>query len=248
MKEKLLKLVIGITVAGVTGGGIYMFLRWRRKKNPKMDVALETEYFFDRKEADEMLKEEIRKDPRSKTGSDITEKIDRLFKDKYAGGIMRDEDDPKAGDEHDIPKEKMAKGVRGYVQVADSERQNFEEYMAAMESPEEDEDEELYSEEDEDEDDGQAGIYPITAGEFCNTRNYYDKVSVSYFDEDDVLSDEKDRVMEEDERRRLGDLQGAIRELGDPSFVYIRNEELEIDYEVSILKGSYRREVLHAEE
>lgn len=244
MKGKLLKFVVGFTIAGVTGGGVYLFLRWKRKKDPEVDVALETEYFFDKKDADRMLRDEINKDPKH-GGIDVKETIAELFRDKYTGGVMRDDDDPRSGDEHDISREKMARGVRGYEQ-SEEEKRNFEEYMAAMESPEEDDDEDLYSEEDDEDEDGQEmGIYPITAASFCNARNYYDKVSVSYFDEDDVLCDEKDRVMEEDERLRLGNLQEFIDELGDPSICYIRNEELEIDYEVSIVKGSYRREVLH---
>ena len=241
MKGKILKLVVGITIAGVTGGGIWLFLRWR-KKNRDEDEVLSSEYVFDRKEADQMLQEEIDKDPRSHV--DIYAEISRTFDDDRGSGIMRDEDD-KGHSNHDIDKEKFARGVRGYSQSED-EKRNFEEYMAAMMSPEEDDDEDEYDDEDEEPEEKHTvhgRHYPITAAQFCNTRNYYDKVSLSYFTDDNVVCDEKDKIMS-DADDNIGRLQDLFEGDDYPSICYIRNEELEIDYEISIIEGSYRKEVL----
>ena len=241
MKHTVIKIMVSVIIAGVTGGGLWWL--WQQRKDHKPEEQMETEYFFDRKKADETLKEEIEKDPRGKM-IDIEAKITELFRDKYSGGILRDEDDPRAGDEHDIPREKLAKGVREYTA---EEKKNFEEYMAAMESPEEDEDEDEYEEDEPEEDEKDSGPYPITAAQFCNSRSYYDKVSLNYYAEDDVVSDERDKVMENAEEV-VGRLQEMFDGMEYPSICYIRNEELEIDYEISVIDSSYRREILHEEE
>lgn len=242
MKGNLVKFVVGFTIAGIVGGGIYLLLR--RKKNPKEEV-LSTEYFFDKKDADRMLKEEIEKDPRSKAKVDIQEEIANVFRERYSGGIVRDDDDPGKSP-IDINKEKLAKGVREYTQT-EEEKRNFEEYMAAMESPEEDDDEEWEEDDEEQQAEECRDIYPISPAQFCNTRNYYDKVSLSYFTDDDVVSDEKDNVMDNYEEV-LGNLKEDLEGYPDHlSIYYIRNEKLEIDYEISIVEGSYRHEVLHEE-
>lgn len=245
MSGKILKLVIGIVSAGAVGGGFYFFLRWR-KKNREEDEVLSAEYFFDRKEADQMLKDEIDKDPRSKM--DIHAEIDRVFDSERGSGIVRDKDDPRAGDAIDIDKKKFAKGIREYTKDDEAARRNFEEYMAAMESPEEDDEDDIDDEDEEEENRPVRGhhYYPISAAQFCNSRNYYDKVSLSYYTDDNVVSDEKDKVMDNAE-----EVLGRLQELFDgdeyPTVCYIRNDELEIDYEISIIEGSYRHEVLGEE-
>lgn len=201
-------------VAAVGTGGFFGFRWWRKKhKDEDANAAIEVEY--------------IAYDPNA-----MSEKE----------SIVRDTDDAAARQE-DIPRDAMAKGVRSYMQPSDEERINFEEYLAGMESPEDDELDEYG------EDDIRRGAdepYPITAGEFCNTRTYYDKVSLNYFQEDDVVSDDRDEVME-NASQILGDLQSAMGRADGRNLVYIRNEALEVDYEITLVDGSYRKEVLHME-
>lgn len=163
------------------------------------------------------------------------------YKQGNVNTIVRDEDDNKIS-KMDIPKEKFANHIRNYMQT-DAEKENFEEYLSEMESPEEDDEEE-----DEDDDDPpnpkkEKGPYLITAGEFCNNRTYYDKISLNYFSKDDVVADDRDEVMENADKI-LGDLQSLFATSRASSVIYIRNEELEVDYEVSFVDGSYREEVL----
>ena len=42
----------------------------------------------------------------------------------------------------------------------------------------------------------------------------------------------------------LGDLQDAFDKAGTANIIYIRNEALEADYEVGLVNGSYRKDVL----
>ena len=230
MNKTVVKIVIGVVAAGVTGVGGYFGYRWyKRRKQDKADNApLEVEH--------------------------ISYKTEWAKPEQEQKTVVRDEDD-STHKQTDIRKDKFARQVSAYVQT-EGEKENFEAYLSSMESPEDDEaDEDSDGEYDEDDLDipGHSmdnpaidGPYEITAGEFCNNRTYYDKISVNYFAEDEVVADDRDEVME-NASRILGDLQAAFSGPRAPSVVYIRNEALEVDYEVSFVDGSYRKEVLHLE-
>lgn len=220
MKKGVMAALISLGVA-VIGGGCYIMLRFIRKKGKKEDEVLSVEYVFDRKEADEMLEKAIKEDPRSQ--------IDW---------------DPK-----DIPPEKFGSAVRDYP--SEGEKENFESYLAGMQAPDDGDDEDLEAESDEETDilpmGEEAERYPISAGEFCNTRGYYDKVSLNYFAEDGVLADDHDEPVDH-ASDILGDVQELFEKNPDKDIVYIRNEKLEIDYEVCLVDGSYRHEILRVKE
>lgn len=87
--------------------------------------------------------------------------------------------------------------------------------------------------------------YVITQDEFNAGEREFDQSSLTYFEDDDVLVDERDMpirdmesVIGEDNLVRFG--HGS----GDANLVYIRNERLELDYEVVKSTGSYVDEVL----
>ncbi|HXQ36641.1 MAG TPA: hypothetical protein VN843_21700, partial [Anaerolineales bacterium] len=74
----------------------------------------------------------------------------------------------------------------------------------------------------------------------------YDDVTFTYFEGDDVLCNERDEVVSmEDRERLLGETN--ITQFGhgshDASIVYIRNDQLEIDFEVVWSGGAYAEEV-----
>lgn len=160
------------------------------------------------------------------------------FDDKPSS-IVRDEDDHGTS-LVDIPKKEFAKKYSEYMTL--DEKDNMEAYFAGMEAPDDEEDDE---EDDEDDipDIPHDGPYLITAGEFCNNRTYYDKISLNYFTDDHVVADDRDEVMENADRI-LGDLQDAFDKAGTANIIYIRNEALEADYEVGFVNGSYRKDVL----
>lgn len=222
MKKVVIVFCTGALIAGVGG---YFVYRWRKNKMMKQD--------------DEPI--EVERITYDKFKDIYSKKHDEIKP------VVRDDDD-EVTKQTDIRKEKFAKQVNMYMQT-DGEKENFEAYLAGMESPDED-DSDDEDNEDEDDDDisdeksHRKSPYEITAGEFCNNRTYYDKVSVNYFGEDRVVADDRDEIME-NAYRVLGDLNLAFSAPRAPSVVYIRNEDLEVDYEVSYVDGSYRKEVLH---
>lgn len=85
--------------------------------------------------------------------------------------------------------------------------------------------------------------YIITETEYFESENQ--TITLTWFDGDEVLSDEKDehipdieRVVGEDNLLRFG--YGS----GDPNLLYIRNEKMEVDFEVVRNEGKYTEQVM----
>jgi hypothetical protein len=73
----------------------------------------------------------------------------------------------------------------------------------------------------------------------------YDKLSFEYYEKEDILLDENKDIFPEVDKF-VGD-QNLIRFgflSNDPRIVYIRNHDMETDYEISLREGSYTEEVL----
>lgn len=79
-----------------------------------------------------------------------------------------------------------------------------------------------------------------------NERDTYAESTLTYYEEDDVLCDEKDDIIDSADRDRLigeKNLEKFGHGSGDPSIVYIRNDALGIVYEVVLSPNSYAEEV-----
>jgi hypothetical protein len=75
------------------------------------------------------------------------------------------------------------------------------------------------------------------------------QVTLTYFEGDDVLVDEKDEVItKKDEVVGMDNLNQFGHGSGDPNVVYVRNAHLGVDYEILRHKGHYASEVLGLEE
>lgn len=87
--------------------------------------------------------------------------------------------------------------------------------------------------------------YIVTKDEFYANDPENDQQDLTYFEVDSVLCDERDKAIE-DVNGIVGDANMARfgSGSGDRNKVYIRNERLGIDYEVTRSKGSYLEEVL----
>jgi hypothetical protein len=89
--------------------------------------------------------------------------------------------------------------------------------------------------------------YIITL-EQLEEKEHYDKLSISYYEDDDTLVDENEEVIA-DPVSIVGN--DALNNFGegsdDPEIVYVRNEKLETDYEVIRLSKSYAITVLGIE-
>ena len=80
----------------------------------------------------------------------------------------------------------------------------------------------------------------ISFDEFFDEENQNDKSTINYYTEDDVVSDERDEVLDhdvvgDDNLDRFGYMSN------DPDVLYVRNYKLGIDYEICKIKDSYLR-------
>lgn len=87
--------------------------------------------------------------------------------------------------------------------------------------------------------------YVITDEEFSEGDRDFHQVSVTYYEGDEVLCDEQDKVVDEPDKT-IGNENMAKFGYGsnDPNVVYIRNERLGVDFEVLRSDGKYAKEVL----
>lgn len=87
--------------------------------------------------------------------------------------------------------------------------------------------------------------YIISHDEFMEGEHNYEQVSLSYFAEDDVLADAKDQPIEDiDATVGEGNITRFGHGSGDNRIVYIRNDRMTMDFEVSKSDGSFAQEVL----
>lgn len=86
--------------------------------------------------------------------------------------------------------------------------------------------------------------YVISKDDFENSFTHLEKITMSYYDHDDILADENDEAIPNpisvvgDALVRFGE------ESGDKNIVYVRNPELEIDYEVVRMNDSFQERIL----
>ena len=79
--------------------------------------------------------------------------------------------------------------------------------------------------------------YLITEDEFLNGRNEYDKISLTYYTYDDTLADDCDEMIDVEETIST-DIYNQVADAdGD---IYVRNPELETDFEVMKVEASFR--------
>lgn len=90
-----------------------------------------------------------------------------------------------------------------------------------------------------DEDNAEEGPYVISVSDF-DAESKYQKSSLKYYEDDKVLANENDypldidEIIGEDSLEHFGDMSG------DPTIVYVRNEDLNSVYEVQLVHGSFK--------
>lgn len=85
--------------------------------------------------------------------------------------------------------------------------------------------------------------YIITNEEFFEGEKDYEQTALTYYREDDVLADERDQPVPED---TVGEEHLTRFGYGsnDHNMVYVRNDTMQIDFEINLSYGSYAQEVL----
>lgn len=89
-----------------------------------------------------------------------------------------------------------------------------------------------------------ATVYILTKEEFLQAEAGYAQVTLTYYEGDEVLADERDQPIE-DLFVTIGEnnLRFGYRS-DDKNIVYLRNERLGLDFEIVKSEGTYREEVL----
>lgn len=86
--------------------------------------------------------------------------------------------------------------------------------------------------------------YILTQDEYMNNESEYTQSTLTYYAGDGVLTDSRDdRIDEVDKTVGLNNLQRFGTASGDPRVVYVRNDVLEIEFEIVLHDESYAKAV-----
>jgi hypothetical protein len=86
--------------------------------------------------------------------------------------------------------------------------------------------------------------YIITEEEYLQNDPEHDQVSITYYAGDDTLADVQDIVIEDHDRIGVDNLVRFGHGNKNPHLLYVRNEVLELDFEITRSSGEYADEVL----
>jgi hypothetical protein len=130
---------------------------------------------------------------------------------------------------------KKVVGGLGYVEygngeieeINDTEQEDYDKYQGLSEAPK------------------NGRPYIISNGAYYEDMDHYDKLNLTYYEDDDVLTDDGEEVII-DPTSLVGDkaLTSFGQESEDPEVVYVRNDKLGADYEIIRLSKSYAETVL----
>jgi len=91
--------------------------------------------------------------------------------------------------------------------------------------------------------------YILTKDEFMENDSEYTQSTVTYFAGDKVLIDSREDMIEEvDMTVGEGNLERFGHGSGDPNVLYVRNDRLELEFEILLSRGKYSKEVAGLEE
>jgi len=80
--------------------------------------------------------------------------------------------------------------------------------------------------------------YIISEDEFLDGNNEYDKISLTYFIMDDTLADDSEEVVDIEETIST-DIYNMLGDDADDKDLYVRNDDLQTDFEIMKVEGSY---------
>lgn len=122
----------------------------------------------------------------------------------------------------------------------------YEDVISEYSGEESEEEEAVMVEPDSDEEERDPNEpYVISVDEYMNDRENYDKNTVTYFEVDDVLVDEREQVIPDVENTvGIDSLTKFGHNSNDKNVVYVRNERIEADFEVLLDTRSYSETVL----
>lgn len=187
----------------------------------------------------------LKKTPEEALVDEAVEALGKYEGDQPPPGIISPEDDPREGNHkvrYDRVKSKAARpetgGVREIAEENDMAEVAQNVFLQQATSDE-------WNQEAEEARRSEEAPYVISHDEFMENTFEHGQNTLTYYKADDVLADERDQAIEEVEStvgvRNLTRFGHGSR---DSNIVYIRNERLELDFEVTLNQGSYAEEVM----
>ena len=233
----IVKVALGFVAGAVTGGiGTYFGLRSRFARETQKEINEYREIARERIRAanefvDKMTKEEKKSEEAyDKAANSYDKFVDytSYYDDEHCN--LRDE-------------------LNAVSQAVKDE--NFDKHMAEREHPEEDE-EDLDEEFDNEEKieslrkskEDKKLPYIIDAAAFHNTQQWYDKITLTYFEGNDVLTDDREDPIDNPEELVGTDYKKFFGiDENEPDIVMIRNDCNGCDYEICRVPASYAGDV-----
>jgi hypothetical protein len=173
------------------------------------------------------------------------------MEDSTPAEVVMSETKPAVNDE--TPYNKIARNYSNIANKQDIESVMRERGLVRDPSPQDDE-----AEDDEEDNLEERPIQDITLGEgvyiiptqdYVEEYNNNDKLTITYYAGDDVLTDDKDSPIDDvDATIGVGTLNKFGFRSNSPNTVYVRNHRLAIDFEVVRVEDSFRSAVLGYEE
>lgn len=167
--------------------------------------------------------------------------------DREPQAVLETKEETTVMREHDekvlvLPRDRYKKVVRslGYDKGDRPDR------LADYEHPRDDEQDEDYEyEQKKYEPSSNEKPYIISIDEYTEENTHYDKLTLYFYEDDEVLTEDNEEMIE-DVEAIVGNyaLNCFGENSGDPEVVYVRNDRLQIDYEVIRLSKSYKETVL----
>ena len=165
-----------------------------------------------------------------KIANDDIAEVKKYYLDKHLKEVSKVEELKKQSDVVDKEVKKVAeiveKGPSRASQKVDYnniQKREEQEMRAEAESPEEDE---------------PTSPYIITEDEFLEGNNDYDKISLTYFMMDDTLADDSETLVDIEETIST-DIFNQMADSDDDRDWYVRNNELQTDFEIMKVEGSF---------
>lgn len=215
-------LLVGVALVSVAIGGVVGYKLAEKKLTTKYDKILDEQIESAKKFYGRLHKEGEFATPESAAEKLITDAVDAL--ESYKGGRnLNRADIPPAEEVAVVVEEIVEKNI--FVESKPIDADVDYEDLVDRRNPEK--------------------PYLITAAEFMENEPGYLQNTLTYYEGDDVLVDERDMPIEEVEGTvGVDNLSKFGLVSGEKHIVYIRNERLDLDFEVVRSEGKYSEQVL----